>query len=118
MSLTDAAVYFLGGYVVIIIAAAAFLSVSGGAGEQAEVVEQPDDAVAPLRLRQQHGVMPPKAWGWRPPVKHSHYDPAPWQVSPPQGEEDSLENVDRATEIKRELGSEHPPWERLDRRGL
>jgi hypothetical protein len=39
-------------------------------------------------------------------------------VRPPEGEEDSLENVDRATEIKRELGSEHPPWDRLDRRGL
>ncbi|TMD22212.1 MAG: hypothetical protein E6I99_10760 [Chloroflexi bacterium] len=25
---------------------------------------------------------------------------------------------DRATDIKRDLGSEHPPWERLDRQGL
>ncbi len=118
MSLTDAAVYLFGGYVVVIILAAAFLSISGGAGEQAAVVAEPDQADGPLVLRQQQGVMPPKPWGFRPPVKHSHFDPAPWQVSPPEGEEDSLENVDRATEIKRELGSEHPPWERLDRRGL
>jgi hypothetical protein len=26
--------------------------------------------------------------------------------------------VERATDIKRDLGSEHPPWERLDRQGL
>ncbi len=118
MSLTDAAVYLLGGYVVVIIVAAALLSISGGVGEQAAIVAEPDETDGPLVLRQQQGVMPPKPWGFRPPVKHSHYDPAPWQVSPPKSEEDSLENVDRATEIKRELGSEHPPWERLDRRGL
>jgi hypothetical protein len=117
MSLTDAAVYVFGGYVVVIIVAAAFLSLSGGTGEQAAVVAEPEET-GPLVLRQQRGVMPPKPWGFRPPVKHSHYDPAPWQVRPPEGEEDSLENVDRATEIKRELGSEHPPWDRLDRRGL
>lgn len=118
MSLTDAAVYFLGGYVVVIMIAAAFLTISGGAGEQAAVVAEADGADAPLVLRQRQGVMPHKAWGFRPAVRHSHYDPAPWQVRPPEDEEDSLKNVDRATEIKRELGSEHPPWERLDRRGL
>lgn len=117
MSLTDAAVYVFGGYVVVIIVAAAFLSLSGGVGEQAAVLAEQEDS-GPQVLRQQQGVMPVKPWGFRPPVKHSHYDPAPWQVRPPEGEEDSLENVDRATEIKRELGSEHPPWERLDRRGL
>jgi hypothetical protein len=117
MSLTDAAVYVFGGYVVVIIVAAAFLTLSGGVGEQAAVLAEPEDS-GPLVLRQRQGVMPPKPWGFRPPVKHSHYDPAPWQVRPPAGEEDSLENVDRATEIKRELGSEHPPWDRLDRRGL
>ncbi len=117
MSLTDAAVYVFGGYVVLIIVAAAFLSLSGGVGEQAAVLAEPEDR-GPLVLRQQQGVMPPKPWGFRPPVKHSHYDPAPWQVRPPEGEEDSLQNVDRATEIKRELGSEHAPWDRLDRRGL
>lgn len=115
MSLTDAAVIVFGAYVAVIIVAAALLSISGGTGEQAAVVEESSQ---PLLLRQQQGVMPPKAWGFRPAVKHSHYDPAPWQVKPPQDEEDSLENVDRATAIKRELGSEHPPWERLDRRGL
>jgi len=115
MSLTDAAVIVFGGYVVVIIVVAAVLSLSTGAGEQAAVL---DEASETLVLRQQQGVMPPRAWGFRPPVKHSHYDPAPWQVRPPQDEEDSLENVDRATVIKRELGSEHPPWERLDRRGL
>jgi len=117
MSLTDAAVYVFGGYVVVIIIAAAFLSLSGGVGEQAAVLAEPEDS-GPLVLRQQQGVMPTKPWGFRPPVKHSHYDPAPWQVRPPEGEEDSLENGDRATEIKPELGSEHPPWDRLDRRGL
>jgi hypothetical protein len=118
MSLTDAAVYFMGGYVVVIILAAAFLSLRSGTGEQGAILEEPDGGTGVLVLRQQQGVMPPKAWGFRPPVKHSHYDPAPWQIRPPEGDEDSLENVDRATEIKRELGSEHPPWERLDRQGL
>lgn len=115
MSLNDAAVIVFGAYVVVIILAAGLLSISSGVGEQAAVVEE---ASEPLILRQQQGVMPPKAWGFRPAVKHSHYDPAPWQVKPPADEQDSLENVDRATVIKRELGSEHPPWERLDRRGL
>ena len=72
----------------------------------------------PLRLRQASGVMPRRAWGFRPPVHHSRYDPAPWQVQAPRSDEHSLENVDRATDIKRDLGSEHPPWERLDRQGL
>jgi hypothetical protein len=117
MSLTDAAVYFMGGYVVVIILAAAFITLSSGAGEQATILEEPEGTVV-LDLRQRQGVMPSKAWGFRPAVKHSHYDPAPWQLRPPEGDEDSLENVDRATEIKRELGSEHPPWERLDRQGL
>jgi hypothetical protein len=39
-------------------------------------------------------------------------------VQLPKSGEDSLDNVDRATDIKRDLGSEHPPWERLDRQGL
>jgi len=37
---------------------------------------------------------------------------------PPRTDEHSLDIVERATDIKRELGSEHPPWERLDRQGL
>jgi len=75
-------------------------------------------AMRPAPLRQTSGVMPSRAWGFRPPVQHSHYDPAPWQRRLPRSPEDSFDNVDRATEIKRELGSEHEPWERLDRQGL
>ncbi len=119
MNLLDAAVVFLGGYVVLIILAALVISLWPGRGEAASTL--PDEelgSLAVIPLRQRSGVMPRKAWGFRPPVHHSHYDPAPWQVRPPASEEDSLENVDRATDIKRELGSEHPPWERLDRQGL
>ncbi len=115
MSLVDIAVVFLGGYVVVIIAAGLIMTLRTGAGGDLVTVEEDEQA---LDLRQRAGVMPQRAWGFRPPVLHSHYDPAPWQVTPPQSDEDSLENVDRATEIKRELGSEHPPWERLDRQGL
>jgi hypothetical protein len=39
-------------------------------------------------------------------------------VQLPRTDEHSLDIVERATDIKRELGSEHPPWERLDRQGL
>ena len=115
MNLVDIAVVFLGGYVVVIIAAGLVMTLRTGAGGDLVTVEEDEPA---LHLRQRAGVMPQRAWGFRPPVQHSHYDPAPWQVTPPQSDEDSLENVDRATEIKRELGSEHPPWERLDRQGL
>ncbi len=115
MNLVDIAVVFLGGYVLVIIAAGLIITLRSGAGGDLVTVEE--DEPAP-HLRQRAGVMPQRAWGFRPPVQHSHYDPAPWQVTPPQSEEDSLENVDRATEIKRDLGSEHPPWERLDRQGL
>jgi len=114
MSLVDTAIVFFGGYVVVIIIAAFVMTVSGGRGSDGASV---GEATAPV-LRQQTGAMPPKPWGFRPPVKHSHYEPAPWQVSPPQSDESAIDNVERATDIKRELGSEHPPWERLDRRGL
>lgn len=115
MSLVDIAVVFLGGYVVVIIAAGLVMTLGTGAGGELVTVEEDEPA---LPLRQRAGVMPRRNWGFRPPVQHSHYEPAPWQVTPPRSDEDSLENVDRATEIKRELGSEHPPWERLDRQGL
>jgi hypothetical protein len=39
-------------------------------------------------------------------------------VQAPRTDEHSADIVERATDIKRELGSEHPPWERLDRQGL
>ena len=116
MNLLDAAYLFMGGYVVVVVLAALVMTLRGGRGEIPYVEET--DSANPGQLRQQSGVMPRKAWGFRPPVSHSHYEPAPWQLEPPQSEESSLENVDRATDIKRELGSEHPPWERLDRTGL
>jgi hypothetical protein len=118
MDLVDLAVLIFGIYVIGVIAAALLMALRSGRGtQQAILAEQPSEP-APVELRQQSGVMPPKAWGWRPPVEHSRYEPAEWQVQPPSSDEDSLENVDRATLIKRELGSEHPPWERLDRQGL
>jgi hypothetical protein len=114
MSLVDWSIIIMGGWVLVIVAAGLVLTLRPGAGE----LEYETTTTEPLRLRQSSGVMPRRAWGFRPPVHHSRYDPAPWQVQPPRSDEESLENVDRATEIKRELGSEHPPWERLDRSGL
>jgi hypothetical protein len=114
MSLIDWSVLIMGGWVVVIVVAALALTLQPGAGE----LEYDVPSGETLRLRQASGVMPQRAWGFRPPVSHSHFDPAPWQVQPPRSEEESLDNVDRATDIKRELGSEHPPWERLDRQGL
>jgi hypothetical protein len=114
MSLVDWSVIIMGGWVVVIVATALVMALRPGAGE----LEYDTPMGGPLHLRQAAGVMPRRAWGFRPPVHHSRYDPALWQVQPPRSDEDSLENVDRATDIKRELGSEHPPWERLDRQGL
>ncbi len=114
MSLVDWAVIIMGGWTVAMVATGLLMALRPGTGELAY-----DAAVAePLVLRQAAGVMPRRAWGFRPPVHHSQYDPAPWQVQPPQPDEHSLDIVERATDIKRELGSEHPPWERLDRQGL
>jgi hypothetical protein len=114
MSLVDYAVAIMGIWVVVIVIAGLFLTLQPAGGQ----LEYDTPTAEPLNLRQASGVMPRRAWGFRPPVHHSRYDPAPWQVQPPRTDEDSLENVDRATDIKRELGSEHPPWERLDRQGL
>ena len=114
MSLVDWSILIMGGWVVVVVVAALVLTLQPGAG----VLEYDTPTSEPLRLRQTSGVMPRRAWGFRPPVHHSRYDPAPWQLEPPRSDEDSLENVDRATDIKRDLGSEHPPWERLDRQGL
>jgi hypothetical protein len=114
MSLVDLAVIIMGGWVVVIVATGLVLALRPGAGE----LQYDTPTAEPLRLRQTAGVMPRRAWGFRPPVHHSRYDPAPWQLQAPRSDEDSLENVDRATDIKRELGSEHPPWDRLDRQGL
>ena len=101
-------------WTVLIVGAGLLMALRSGAGE----LEYDTPMVEPLVLRQTAGVMPRRAWGFRPPVHHSRYDPAPWQVQLPKSGEDSLDNVDRATDIKRDLGSEHPPWERLDRQGL
>ena len=114
MTLVDWSVLIMGGWVVVIVATGLIMALRPGAGE----LEYDMPLTEPLQLRQTAGVMPRRAWGFRPPIRHSHYDPAPWQIKLPGSDEDSLENVDRATDIKRELGSEHPPWERLDRQGL
>jgi len=114
MSLVNWAVLILSLWVVAVVLAGLAMVLRPGAGE----LEYDIPLIEPLQLRQASGVMPRRAWGFRPPVQHSRYDPAPWQVQPPGSAEDSLENVDRATDIKRDLGSEHPPWERLDRQGL
>ena len=115
MSLVDWAVIILGGWTVLIVGAGLLIALRPGEG----TLEYDTPALEPLVLRQTAGVMPRRAWGFRPPVHHSRYDPAPWQVQlPSRADEDSLDNVDRATDIKRDLGSEHPPWERLDRQGL
>jgi hypothetical protein len=114
MSLVSWSVIIMGGWVVVIVAAGLIMALRPGAGELAYDAPPAE----PLRLNQASGVMPRRSWGFRPPVHHSRYEPAPWQVQPPRSDENSLDNVDRATDIKRELGSEHPPWERLDRQGL
>ena len=114
MSLVDWSVIIMGTWVIVVVAAGLVLALRPGHGE----LDYDTPVAEPLRLRQASGVMPQRAWGFRPPVRHSHYDPAPWQVQQPRSDEDSLENVDRANDIKRDLGSEHPPWERLDRQGV
>ena len=118
MDLVDYAVLLFGIYVIGVVGAGLLMALRSGRGTQQAILAEEPQELAPVELRQQSGVMPPKAWGWRPPVEHSEYEPADWQLNPPRSDEDSLENVDRATVIKRELGSEHPPWERLDRQGL
>jgi hypothetical protein len=114
MSLVEWSVIIMGGWVVAVVAAGLIMALRPGAGE----LQYDTPMAEPLVLRQAAGVMPRRAWGFRPPVHHSQYDPAPWQVQLPRSAENSLDNVDRATDIKRELGSEHEPWERLDRQGL
>jgi hypothetical protein len=116
VSLTDWAVLILGGWVVAVVLAGLVMAMRPGIG--GALVYADGDPLEPTVLRQASGVMPKRAWGFRPPVQHSQYDPAPWQRRRPTSEEDSLDNVDRATDIKRDLGSEHQPWERLDRQGL
>jgi hypothetical protein len=114
MSLVDLAVIIMGGWTVAMIATGLVMALRPGVGQ----LQYDAPMAEPLVLRQAAGVMPRRAWGFRPPVHHSQYDPAPWQVQPPQPDEHSVDIVERATDIKRELGSEHPPWERLDRQGL
>src|SRR5256885_16840294 len=114
MSLVDWSVIIMGGWTLAIIATGLVMALRPGSGE----LEYDTPLVEPLVLRQAAGVMPRRAWGFRPAVHHSRYDPAPWQVQPPRTDEHSLDIVERATDIKRELGSEHPPWARLDRQGL
>jgi hypothetical protein len=114
MSLVDWAVIIMGGWTLAMIATGLVIALRPGTGE----LDYDAPRAEPLVLRQTAGVMPSRRWGFRPPVHHSRYDPAPWQVQRPRSDEHSLENVDRATDIKRDLGSEHPPWERLDRQGL
>jgi len=114
MSLVDWAVIIMGSWTMAMIVTGLVLALRSGAGELAYDTPQ----AGPLVLRQAAGVMPRRAWGFRPAVHHSRYDPAPWQLQAPRADEHSADIVERATDIKRELGSEHPPWERLDRQGL
>jgi len=114
MTLVGWAVIILGGWTLAIIGAGLVMALRPGEG----AIAYDASSVEPLVLRQSAGVMPSRAWGFRPAVHHSRYDPAPWQVQLPRSEDESLDNVDRASDIKRDLGSEHPPWERLDRQGL
>ena len=114
MSLVDLAIIIMGGWTVAMIATGLVLALRPGAGE----LDYETAMAEPLVLRQNAGVMPRRAWGFRPEVHHSQYDPAPWQVQPPRDDEHSVDIVERATDIKRDLGSEPPPWERLDRQGL
>src|SRR5438270_2639218 len=69
----------MGGYVVAIVLAGLFMAIRPGVGEAAFYPPTEEDRI---RLRQLEGVMPKKAWGFVPPVRHSHYDPAPWQIEP------------------------------------
>ena len=114
MSLVGWSVIIMGGWTLAIIAGGLLMALRPGSG----ALEYDTPVAEPLALRQAAGVMPRRAWGFRPAVHHSRYDPAPWQVQPPRTDEHGLDIVERATDIKRELGSEHPPWERLDRQGL
>jgi hypothetical protein len=114
MNLVDWSIIIMGGWTLAMIATGLVMALRPGSGE----LEYDTPSAEPLVLRQAAGVMPRKAWGFRPAVHHSQYDPAPWQVQPPRTDDHSTEVVERATDIKRELGSEHPPWERLDRQGL
>jgi hypothetical protein len=114
MTLVNLAVIIMGGWTLAMIATGLVMALRPGSGE----LEYDAPLEEPLVLRQTAGVMPRRAWGFRPAVHHSQYDPAPWQVRPPHADEHSVDIVERATDIKRDLGSEHPPWERLDRQGL
>ena len=114
MSLLNWSIIIMGAWTLAMIATGLVLALRPGAGE----LEYDTVLAEPIVLRQAAGVMPRRAWGFRPAVHHSRYDPAPWQVQRPRTDEHSLDIVERATDIKRELGSEHPPWERLDRQGL
>src|SRR5437763_8348220 len=100
MSLVDWSVAIMGAWVVVIVVAGLLMALRPGSGE----LEYDTPAAEPLRLRQTSGVMPRRAWGFRPPVHHSRYDPAPWPVQPPRSDEHRLENVDRATDLKRAMG--------------
>ena len=114
MSLVAWSVIIMGGWTLAIIAGGLLMALRPGSG----ALEYDTPVAEPLVLRQAAGVMPRRAWGFRPAVHHSQYDPAPWQVQQPRTDEHGLDIVERATDIKRELGSEHPPWERLDSQGL
>src|ERR671936_2511772 len=101
MSLVGWSIVILGGWTVLVVVAGLVLALRPGAGE----LEYDIPLIEPLNLRQVSGVMPRRAWGFRPPVQHSRYDPAPWQGQRPASGEDRLENVGRGEDIKRALGS-------------
>src|SRR5919108_2880902 len=109
MSLNSWAVLCMGGYVIMVVVAALVMTLRPGQGAELVYADAAVEAAGsePM-LRQAAGVMPPRAWGFKPPVEQSHYQPAPWQERAPDPDADSLTVVERATDIKRKLGSEHP----------
>ena len=64
MSLVDWSVAIMGTWVVVIVVAGLVMALRPGLGE----LEYDATVAEPLRLRQASGVMPRRAWGFRPPV--------------------------------------------------
>src|SRR5437879_11735178 len=100
MSLVDWSVIIMGGWTLAIIATGLVMALRPGSGE----LEYDTPLVEPLVLRQAAGVMPRRAWGFRPAVHHSRYDPPPWQVQAPRPGAHRLELGERATDIRPHLG--------------
>ena len=70
MTLVNWAVIIMGGWTLAMIATGLVMALRSGAGE----LEYDMPLAEPLVLRQTAGVMPRRAWGFRPPVHHSRHD--------------------------------------------